>query len=119
MRTALTTFALAAAMFAAAPASAATPTDTVTARDSTRTVVEVRNQAFHDAVIYAVRDGFSYRLGIAVGNTTSKFTVPRFMNHGLYAISFVIDPIGPRGYTRSDEIVVSPGDIVELTIPPR
>jgi hypothetical protein len=105
----------------AVPARAASVRmDTVTTKstDSPTTTVEVRNQAFLDAVVWAIRDGTSYRLGIATGNMTSKFTVPKYLDRGLYSLSFVIHPIGARGSSVTDEVMVSRGDVIELTIPP-
>lgn len=121
MRTALALLATLAILAIAVPARAANVhTDTVSTKpaDSLATTVEVRNQAFLDAVVWAIRDGASYRLGIVTGNTTSKFTVPKFLDRGLYTMKFVIHPIGGRRNQVSDEIMVSRGDQIELTIPP-
>ncbi|MFN8573567.1 MAG: hypothetical protein U0132_16045 [Gemmatimonadaceae bacterium] len=120
MRTAFMMLGALALLAVASPAQAATVgADTVSAvRDSASTTVEVRNQAWLDAVVYAVRDGATYRLGIATGNTTSKFTLPKYLDRGLYSLRFVIHPIGARGNTLSDEVMVSHGDALELTIPP-
>ncbi|MFN8582532.1 MAG: hypothetical protein U0163_16355 [Gemmatimonadaceae bacterium] len=120
MRTAFALLGALVLLAIASPAQASGfPADTVsTARSDSTTTVEVRNQAFLDAVVYAVRDGVSYRLGIATGNTTSKFTVPRYLDQGLYSLTFVIHPIGGRRNSVSDEVMVNRGDVIELTIPP-
>lgn len=87
--------------------------------ETPKTTVEIRNHDFHDAWIWAVRDnGQPYRIGIANGLTTTKLTIPAFLNSGLYSLRFIIDPIGRRGYTRSDEVLVAAGDVVELSIGP-
>ncbi len=121
MRTALTMLGTLAVLAVASPARATSvgaDTIVVAAKDSAATTVEVRNQAWLDAVVYAIRDGASYRLGIATGNTTSKFTLPKYLDRGLYSMKFVVHPIGARGQTVSDEIMISRGDVIELTIPP-
>jgi hypothetical protein len=119
-----TTFALLgtlALLAIAAPARAAdarAARDTIKPTDSLKTMVEVRNMAFHDAVVYVVRDGLPQRLGIATGNTTAKFELPKYLVSGLNAFKFIIHPIGTRRNTVSDDILVSRGDVIELTIPP-
>ncbi|HEX9756150.1 MAG TPA: hypothetical protein VGA42_10615 [Gemmatimonadales bacterium] len=81
--------------------------------------VEVRNQAFLDMTIYLMRSGARYRLGTVSGNSTAVFEIPRnFVNPGL-PIAFLADPIGSQVTPYSQEIPVSPGDTIVLTIPPR
>jgi len=42
-------------------------------------VVQVENQGFTDMVIYAISGGQRVRLGLATGNSTKTFTVPRYL----------------------------------------
>jgi hypothetical protein len=58
------------------------------------------------------------RLGTATGNSKSNFVVPSFLMSGLTTLRFVADPIGGRRASVSEEITITPGDTVVLTIPP-
>ena len=84
------------------------------------TTVQVVNQGFADMTIYVVSDaGQRIRLGLATGNSSQTFTVPRSMvNGGATTIRFLADPIGGTRSPVSDQLTVSPGDNVVLTIPP-
>jgi hypothetical protein len=84
------------------------------------TTVQVVNQGFADMTIYVVSDaGQRIRLGLATGNSTQTFTIPRSMvNGGATPIRFLADPIGGTRSPVSDQLTVSPGDNVVLTIPP-
>ena len=121
MRTAFALLVALALLAIAVPARAAdirTKSDTTKSVDTSKTTVEVRNQAFLDAIVYVVRDGFPQRLGIATGNTTAKFDLPASLTRGLNSFKFIIHPIGGRRNSVTDEILVSRGDVIELTIPP-
>lgn len=84
------------------------------------TTVQVVNQGFADMTIYVVSDaGQRIRLGLATGNSTQTFAIPRSMvNGGATPIRFLADPIGGTRSPVSDQLTVSPGDNVVLTIPP-
>lgn len=82
-------------------------------------VVEVENQGFTDMVIYAISGGQRVRLGMATGNSTKTFTVPRYLTAGAGPIRFLADPIGGNRTPVSEEMSVRPGDVVTLTIPPQ
>jgi hypothetical protein len=82
-------------------------------------MVQVENQGFTDMVIYAVSGGQRVRLGLATGNTTKTFTIPRHLLAGAGSIRFLADPIGGNRSPVSEEMNVQPGDLVTLTIPPR
>ncbi|MBV6519946.1 MAG: hypothetical protein MNPFHGCM_00049 [Gemmatimonadaceae bacterium] len=87
--------------------------------DTTKTIVDVRNQGFLDAVVYVIRDGgYAQRLGTAIGNTTARFVLPAHLSGGLNSFKFVVHRIGGRNDSVSDEILASRGDVIELTIPP-
>jgi hypothetical protein len=82
------------------------------------TVVKVQNQAFLDMTIYVYRSSQRVRLGVANGNSTSRFVIPANLIFGSTPLRFQADPIGRNRQPVSQEITVSPGDEVVLTIPP-
>jgi hypothetical protein len=82
-------------------------------------MVQVENQGFTDMVIYAVSGGQRVRLGLATGNSTKSFTIPRYLLSGAGPIRFLADPIGGSRTPVSEEMSVRAGDVVTLTIPPR
>jgi hypothetical protein len=69
-------------------------------------------------VIYAISGAQRYRLGLATGNSTKSFTIPIGLLRGAGPLRFLADPIGGRRTPISEDIVVQPGDVVSLTIPP-
>jgi hypothetical protein len=83
------------------------------------TTVRVQNQSFLDMNVYVVRGGVRARLGTVSGNSTARFTIPVSYVQTLTPLRFLADPIGARSAPVSEEITVSPGDEVTLTIPPR
>ena len=82
-------------------------------------MLRVENRGFSDMVIYAVHGAQRIRLGMATGNSTKSFPVPRYLVRTGGPIRFQADPIGGNRTPISEEIVVQPGDIVSLTIPPQ
>lgn len=84
------------------------------------TKLEVDNQAFLDMNIYVLRDGGArLRLGTATGNSKTTLTIPDMvMLSGATPLKFVADPIGGRRTSVSSSVIVNPGDIVTLRIPP-
>lgn len=84
------------------------------------TKLEVENQGFLDMNIYVMRDaGVRQRLGTATGNSKTTLTIPEaVMRIGATQLKFVADPIGGRRASVSSSIIVNPGDIVTLRIPP-
>jgi hypothetical protein len=82
------------------------------------TMLKVENQAFLDMTIYVYRSSQRVRLGIANGNSTSRFVIPSNLIFGSTPLRFQADPIGRNRQPISQEITVSPGDEVVLTIPP-
>ena len=83
------------------------------------TAVKVDNQSSADMTIYAVRSGQRIRLGLATGLKVSTFTIPASLIFGATPLKFIADPIGASRLPISDEISVSPGDVVTLMIPPQ
>ena len=81
--------------------------------------LEVQNRNFLDMTIYVVDGGQRQRLGVARGNATTSLTIPdRLIRGGASSLRFLCDPIGSQGLPVSEEIMVEPGDTVELVIPP-
>jgi hypothetical protein len=83
------------------------------------TYVRVENQAFNDMNIYVLRGAQRLRLGTATGSSTTRFRIPNNLIFGPTALAFYADPIGGNRTPVSQEITVSPGDEVTLTIPAR
>ena len=82
------------------------------------TTLRVRNQGFLDVNVYAVRGGQRVRLGTVTGNSTQVLRIPSFLLNGITPLRFLADPIGNQRTPTSDEIVVTPGDEVQIFIPP-
>jgi hypothetical protein len=80
--------------------------------------LQVENRGFADMVIYAVSGSQRLRLGLATGNSTKSFTIPSSLVQTGGPLRFLADPIGGTRSPVSDEMVVQPGDVVTLTIPP-
>lgn len=82
------------------------------------TRLRVENQAFLDMTIYVYRSSQRIRLGQAGGNSTTRFTIPSNIVFGATTLRFQADPIGGNRRSISEEIQVSAGDEIVLTIPP-
>jgi hypothetical protein len=80
--------------------------------------IRVENQAFLDMNIYVWRSSQRLRLGTVTGNSTARFKLPNNIVFGSTPLRFQADPIGGNRQPLSQEITVSPGDEVVLTIPP-
>jgi len=89
------------------------------AQQQEQITVRVENQGFSDMTIYVIQSGQRVRLGLANGNSTAKFKIPRSMIFGLSQLQFQAHPIGGRGDPVSETITVGPGDEIRLVIPPR
>ena len=81
-------------------------------------MLQVENRGFADMVVYAVSGSQRVRLGLANGNSTKSFTIPASLIQGSRPLRFLADPVGGNRRPISEEMVVHPGDIVTLTIPP-
>ena len=81
-------------------------------------MLQVENRGFADMVIYAISGAQRVRLGLANGNSTKSFTIPVTLIRGAGPLRFLADPIGGNRSPISEEMVVQPGDIVTLVIPP-
>lgn len=78
----------------------------------------VTNQTWLDVAIYVVRGDSRFRIGEAVGNSTTRLRIP-----GTYITSWTVqlmaDPVGSGDKYVTDAISVAPGEHVQLTIAPR
>jgi hypothetical protein len=81
-------------------------------------MLQVENRGFADMVIYAISGAQRIRLGLANGNSTKSFSIPPTLIRGAGPLRFLADPIGGSRSPISEDIVVQPGDVVSLTIPP-
>lgn len=118
MRIAIRTLLLAGVAAALAACSHQVQPDESTGGPQAPTTVTVENQGFTDMTIYVVSSGARMRLGLAVGNTTTKFRIPDYLVGGLTPLRFLADPVGGTRAPVSDEMTVSPGENVHLTITP-
>ncbi len=82
------------------------------------TTLVVNNQNWLEHNIYLLYGGQRIRLGTARSETRTRLVIPAQYVFGATSLQFLADPIGSRVEPISDKIVVSPGDEVELTIPP-
>jgi hypothetical protein len=82
-----------------------------------QTTVTVDNQSFYDMTVYVSR-GQRVRLGTAPGKSTTVLTIPSSLVGGATMLRFIADPIGSSRASVSEEISVSEGDSIGLTIPP-
>ncbi|MGH7577501.1 MAG: hypothetical protein ACREM1_20545 [Longimicrobiales bacterium] len=87
--------------------------------DEEATRLSVENQSTLDMNIYVLRGSQRIRLGTATAHLTTRFTIPPELIFGVTPLRFLADPIGSSRTPVTDEISVSPGDDVVLTIPPR
>ena len=104
---------------AAGAAPACRAPATVPRESEARTTVVVENQAMLDMNIYAVRYGQRWRLGTATAHASQTFVIPpSLVTGGPTPLRFIADPIGSNRASIGEEITVSPGEQVVLTIPP-
>ncbi len=86
--------------------------------DDAVTVLRVENNGFLDLDVFVLRDvGDRLRLGFVNGNSTADLRIPRALVVGTGSLRFIAAPVGGRGAGVSEQITVSPGDTVVMTIP--
>lgn len=88
------------------------------AREESQATVVVDNRALLDHTIYVLRGAQRIRLGVATGLRKTTLTIPGGLVLGSTSLRFVADPIGSTRNPVSEEIHISPGDEIGLTIPP-
>ena len=100
----------------AAAACSSTPRNEMDVLDR-RVTVTVDNQSYSDMTIYVVR-GQRIRLGTARGLGKTVFAIPPSVVGGVASLRFIADPIGSSRTSVSEEITITEGDEIGLTIPP-
>ena len=103
----------AAALVACGPRAASTTNGTERA-----TTVRVDNRSYLDMNIFLIAGSQRIRLGTAGGNKQTVLRIPAQYVFGISSLQFMADPIGGTRTPVSDTINVSPGDEVQLIIPP-
>jgi hypothetical protein len=80
----------------------------------------VENQYQLDYDIFVVTEaGQRWRLGLATGNHTSTFEIPKaFVDGGAAHLHFLADPVGGTQPEEGEMVVVNPGDEIQLTLAP-
>ena len=79
-------------------------------------MVHVTNGEFLDAVVYVVERGQRVRLGVASSNRTTTFEIPPHLLFSATELSFFIDPIGAPPRPSTGDVVIDPGDELELRL---
>jgi hypothetical protein len=82
------------------------------------TTLRVDNQAVLDMDIYALQNSQRIRIGTAGALKVSVFKIPPSLIFGISTFRFIADPIGSRRLPVTEEISVTPGDEITMTIPP-
>lgn len=77
----------------------------------------VDNQSTMEMTVYASRGAQRVRLGQAGALQTTTLRIPSDLVSG-QDLRFIADPLGSRRNPISQEIAVSPGDTIEIRIPP-
>lgn len=85
-----------------------------------QTIVRVDNQSFSDYNIYVVPEaGNEIRLGLCPAKTQHQFVIPASAITGFArSMRFLARPLATQGGPVSEDVVVSPGDVIGLQIPP-
>ncbi|MDB4880054.1 MAG: hypothetical protein JWL60_1500 [Gemmatimonadetes bacterium] len=117
-RTVAVTMALVLAATAGCFQQRAEPDPNIAAEPVAPTRLRVENQAFLDMTIYVYRGSQRIRLGQASGNSVTRMTIPANLIFGSTPLRFQADPIGGQRAPITQEISVSAGDEVVLTLPP-
>lgn len=80
------------------------------------TVVRVKNHNWSDITVYAVRLGMRFRLGMVTSMSEQTFAVPSSLLNGQSDFRILADPIGSSHTYLTDAILVSPGQMIDLTL---
>jgi hypothetical protein len=87
-------------------------------RDEPSATVMVENFNFYDANIYAISGARRQRLGFSTGLGTQSFTIPASVLAGSGEVRFEVRPIGRADFPLTETVIVNPGDVVMLRVPP-
>jgi len=83
-----------------------------------RATIRVENRSWNEVTVYAIRSTQRVRLGNVSGVSTRTFTIPQGMVGLGATLRFQADPLGSDRAPISQEIHVSPGDQVQMYVPP-
>lgn len=86
--------------------------------NSQEAVVQVVNQSLYNVDVTVLAAGARKRLGIAPPNATRTFTIPAYLVSVGQQMRFIAVPQGSPQQPVTDAVVVNPGEMVSLTIPP-
>ena len=81
--------------------------------------VEVTNTNWFDVVVYSLRSGVRWRLGMVTSMNHETFRIPHRDLMTGSGLRLMADPIGSPDVFVSEPILVSPGDRVAFTVAPR
>lgn len=81
-------------------------------------ILTVDNESFNDMRIYLHQGGQRIRIGTANGKSISTFKLPKRVMFGFTTLKVEAVPIGANGREISEEITVTPGEDLKLTINP-
>ena len=98
---------------ATAPVAAATASVAV---DDSLVTVEVVNRNWNTMRIYAVIEGVSHRLGTVSGLSAQRLRLRRAWVGSSAELEIVAVPIGRRGATITQRMLIFPGDALEYRI---
>jgi len=77
-------------------------------------VVEIQNNNFQDATVYAIREGERQRLGVVIGKTDDAYAIPWRPN---FALRLEVRFLG-GGACATREILMEPGQRYVLALQP-
>jgi len=97
-----------------APSPKQAPKASQTARAS-KVALHVTNNNFNDVDVYALVGGMYQRLTMVPGMDTANVQLPRDADLA-QGVRLLVDPIGASSAYMTDEIVVTPGDEIHLTV---
>lgn len=83
------------------------------------TTVLVENQSRYDMTIYVLRDnGQRVRIGRVTSLTSARMRIPDSMVFGVTTLRFLADPLAGNRQPVSNDIIVTAGEEIRMTIPP-
>lgn len=80
--------------------------------------VEVTNHNLLDADVYLISGGQQHRLGLVTTNGRERFRVPSRLVAPPGYVQVAADLIASRGAFVSEELSMTPGDVVRLVVQP-
>ena len=88
--------------------------------DQPKTIVRVDNQSFSDYNIFVIPEaGAQVRLGLCPAKSQHEFVIPANVITGFArSMRFLARPLATQSGPVSEDVVVSPGDVIGLQIPP-